>query len=84
MRFLRATEVAEKVGLSQTTIWRLERDGDFPRRRQLGPNSVGWLESEIEEWMASREVAQPATAGGGSIPERPTDPGIGEPRARLQ
>ncbi len=56
MRFLRIDEVIDKVGLSRPTIWRLEQSGEFPKRRQLGKNSVAWLEEEVEEWMREREV----------------------------
>jgi len=56
MRFLRIEEVMSRVGLSRPTIWRMERDNEFPRRHQLGRNSVGWLEGEIENWIRSREV----------------------------
>ena len=56
MQFLRIDEVVAKVGLSRPTIWRLERTGEFPKRRQLGKNSVAWLEEEVEEWMRDREV----------------------------
>ncbi len=56
MRFLRIEEVITKVGLSRPTIWRLERSNEFPRRRQLGKNSVAWVEDEIEKWMESRVV----------------------------
>lgn len=56
MRFLRIDEVVEKIGLSRPTIWRLEQTGEFPKRRQLGKNSVAWLEEEVEEWMRKREV----------------------------
>ena len=56
MRFLRIDEVIGKVGLSRPTIWRLERSNEFPRRRQLGRNSVAWLEDEIEDWIRSRKV----------------------------
>jgi prophage regulatory protein len=58
MRFLRIDEVMTRVGLSRPTIWRLERANEFPSRRQLGRNSVGWLEDEIEEWIRSREVVE--------------------------
>ena len=68
-RFLRCDEVLARTGLSRTTVWRLERSGGFPARRRLSPNTVGWLESEVEEWIASRDVS-----GGGSVrrwrPER--------------
>jgi prophage regulatory protein len=53
-RFMREGEVNRRTGLSRTTRWRMEQTGDFPRRRQLSPNSVGWLEREIETWMLAR------------------------------
>jgi prophage regulatory protein len=56
-RYVRAPELTRKTGLSLSTIWRLERDKQFPRRRALGPNSVGWLESEISNWLSSRPIA---------------------------
>lgn len=57
-RFLREREVSLITGLSRSTRWRLERAGQFPKKRQLSPNAIGWLESEIRAWMAERtEVA---------------------------
>ena len=53
---LRWPAVTEISGLSRSTIWRLERDGKFPKRRQLGPKSVGWLKSEIEAWITTRKM----------------------------
>jgi prophage regulatory protein len=54
MKFLRRNEVCERTGLSYPTIWRRERAGAFPARRSLGPNSVGWLEHEVDKWIKSR------------------------------
>lgn len=62
MRILRLPEVTERTGLSRTTIWRKERDGDFPQRVRLSANSVGWREAEVEAWIESRPRAG---AGGG-------------------
>jgi prophage regulatory protein len=53
--YLRWPTVQQVSGLSRVTIWRMERDDKFPRRRQLSANSVGWLQSEIETWVNSRE-----------------------------
>jgi prophage regulatory protein len=53
-RYIRAPELTLKAGLSLSTIWRLEQNGEFPLRRALGPNSVGWLESEVNNWLQSR------------------------------
>ena len=41
-------------GLSRTSRWRLEREGKFPRRVQLSPGRVGWIGSEILNWIKSR------------------------------
>lgn len=58
-RFLRLPEVVAAVGLGKTTIYNMEKGGRFPARRLIGPGSMGWLESEVLEWMRSR----PATPG---------------------
>jgi prophage regulatory protein len=53
-RFLRFKEVARRVGLSRTTIWRLEQEQRFPARRKISSRTVAWLESEIEQWIGGR------------------------------
>ena len=53
-KVIRIEKVAEVTGLSRTTIWRKCKSGEFPARIQLGANSVGWLESEIRNWIESR------------------------------
>lgn len=50
-KILRFQEVTELTGLSRSTIWRKERLGLFPKRKQLGLNSVGWLASDIQQWL---------------------------------
>jgi prophage regulatory protein len=50
-RILRENEVRARTGLSRTTRWRLERQGNFPLRRRLSANTVGWVEAEIDEWV---------------------------------
>jgi prophage regulatory protein len=52
--YLRWPTVQEVSGLSRVTVWRMERDDRFPRRRQLSSNSVGWLKSEVDAWVDSR------------------------------
>lgn len=53
-RFLRVAEITLATGLSRSTLWRLERRGEFPHRYQLGPNSVGWRESQVNTWLKNR------------------------------
>ena len=57
MRMLSITEVMARTGLGRTTVWRWEKEGRFPKRRQLGPNRVGYLQEEIDEWIAARPLA---------------------------
>ena len=50
-RILRKPEVLEIVNVSPATLWRMEKAGRFPKRISLGPNSAGWLNSEIQKWF---------------------------------
>jgi len=59
-RYLRAADLPAVTGLSTATLWRLERRGEFPGRRRVSPRCVGWLASEVEEWLRSRPLARHA------------------------
>lgn len=54
MRLLRTKQVVELTGLSRMTIYRLEKSGAFPARRQLGANSVGWIDEDVSNWVENR------------------------------
>lgn len=54
MKMLHWPEVEKLIGVSRTTAWRWERDGQFPRRLKLGPKTVAWSEQEVLAWLASR------------------------------
>ena len=54
MRILRKPEVADRVGYSQVHLMRLEKSGKFPKKIQIGPASVGFLESEVDDWIMAR------------------------------
>lgn len=54
-RVLRRPEVEERVGLARSTLYKLIGLKQFPEPIRLGTNAVGWLESDIEEWLASRQ-----------------------------
>ncbi len=53
-KILRFPIVIEKTGLSRSTIYLKVSKGDFPKPISLGPNSVGWLEAEIDKWINSK------------------------------
>ncbi|EPB6466488.1 AlpA family transcriptional regulator [Cronobacter dublinensis] len=62
VRILRLPAVIHKTGISRATIydWLNPRspryDPTFPKKRKLGKQSVGWLESEIDEWLSHRSL----------------------------
>ena len=49
-RILRIKEVVRMVGLSKSTIWKMHKEGKFPKLKNIGPRSVGWLDSDIHGW----------------------------------
>jgi len=42
------------VGLSRSTLWRMERKGDFPARIPLSSRNVGWRLVDVEKWIKNR------------------------------
>jgi prophage regulatory protein len=56
MKVLRLNEVMGRTGQSRTSIWRLERRGDFPRKVQLAPGAIGYREDEVDEWIERRSA----------------------------
>ena len=57
---LRLPAVQLKTGLSRSTIYRLEADGEFPKRIRLGKNSVGWALAEVDEYLGNLSRASDA------------------------
>lgn len=54
LKLLRFPVVRERTGLSRSTIWRLERRGDFPRHHRIAPNVVAWVEEDVSKWIHER------------------------------
>jgi prophage regulatory protein len=53
-RIIRKPELMSRIGLSDASIWRMERAGKFPKRVRLGSQSVGWFSDEVEGWLAKK------------------------------
>jgi prophage regulatory protein len=58
MKMLREREVRQITGLSRVTRWRLEQRGEFPRKVRLTQRCVGFLESEVLDWLTKRVQAR--------------------------
>ena len=60
-RILRLPNVLDRTGLSRSTVYLRVTEGRFPRPVSLGARAVGWIETEVEEWIdrqieVSREI----------------------------
>ena len=53
-RALRLRQVSQLTGLGRSMIYQMQAEGRFPQRIKLGERAVGWLESEVRDWLASR------------------------------
>lgn len=50
-QLLRLKQVEQKTGLKRSQIYLYMKDDTFPHSIKIGPASVAWLESEIDEWI---------------------------------
>ncbi|WP_080439901.1 helix-turn-helix transcriptional regulator [Burkholderia ubonensis] len=54
MNALRMKQVVAKVGLGQSTIYRMIADGEFPKPFEIMAKRNAWLESDIDAWLEER------------------------------
>lgn len=71
LRILTIREVCELTTYTPQHVYRLERQGRFPRRVRIGLNRVGWRLVEVEAWLASRPTVAPSTDNNGGAPLQP-------------
>jgi prophage regulatory protein len=66
---LRLPAVRQRTGLSRSTIYQRVVQGTFPAPISLGARAVGWLESEVDDWIASKITAsrKPTSEKGKSL-----------------
>ncbi len=51
---LRLPEVCKVTGLCRSMVYQLEAERRFPRRIKIGVRAVGWLEEEVQQWLANQ------------------------------
>ncbi|WP_034350060.1 AlpA family transcriptional regulator [Herbaspirillum sp. GW103] len=62
-QIIRLNRLQEKTGISRSTVYNKLNpnskyfDSDFPKPVRLGPASVGWIEADVDVWLASRKPA---------------------------
>ena len=52
--FMMSDEVDARVPYSRAHLYRLEDQGEFPKRKRIGANRIAWVRAEIEQWLAQR------------------------------
>lgn len=57
---LRKKQVSEKTGLPVSSLYEKIRKGLFPKPIKLGARSSGWLESEVNAWIAAQVASRKA------------------------
>ncbi len=63
-RILRLPEVCRLVGLSRSSVLRLERAGKFAKKFNIcGLHAIGFDEAEVMAWIQSRRAGSLATNG---------------------
>lgn len=50
-RFIREPECKRLTTLSNTTRWRMEKEGKFPKRIKIGVTAVAYRLSEVQVWI---------------------------------
>ena len=53
-KILRLPEVMKITGLKRSSIYSYVKKNIFPKSIPLGIRAVGWLESEVREWVIQR------------------------------
>ena len=51
---IKLSKVKNKVPLSTASIYRLIKQGEFPKQIKLGERSSGWILEEVEQWLENR------------------------------
>jgi len=59
---LRRKQVQARTGLARSTIYQYIKAGTFPKPVPLGARAVGWIESEVSDWIAERIKAARGSA----------------------
>ena len=55
---LRPKQLANYLSVSVTTIWRMQKEEDFPKKVRLSQRAVGWIESDIALWLKNKSSSQ--------------------------
>jgi len=64
-KIIRLPAVKDKTGISRSSIYLRMNKGEFPKSISLGDRAIGWLESDIEQWLEEKVAASKSIQGEG-------------------
>lgn len=59
---LRVKDLIQKLNISRSSLYKLIKEGKFPKPISLGARSVGWNSKTVDDWLDDR--AKQANQGG--------------------
>jgi len=45
-----------ELNVSRTMFWKLRKEDDFPKEIHISKRRIGWLQSELQEWILNQRV----------------------------
>ena len=54
MQVIRLSSVIEATGLGRSSIYKYVSEGKFPKPVSLGDRAVGWVSTEIDQWIRDK------------------------------
>ncbi|GAB3788302.1 helix-turn-helix transcriptional regulator [Dyella agri] len=77
-QFLRREQVLQKLGISRTTLYNLEKAGRFPQHFMVTPRCAAWRADEVDAWMQQRAGVSVPSAPAPDVRQRRHAPGRGK------
>lgn len=62
MTLERQAAVIARVGFSRSTLWRMVKEGSFPKPMKIGVRALAWDTCDIDAWIEGRKAQ--TTVGG--------------------
>jgi len=63
-RLLRLKQVECLTGCRKSTLYRMMKQGRFPRSVEITPRLVAWSEADVQQWIEERITASQAPSSG--------------------
>jgi prophage regulatory protein len=60
IEFLRLRQVAERLGVGQSTVWAMLKRGDFPQPTKITTKTIAWPAHVVQQWSIERIAASAA------------------------